>query len=117
MPDPVFCTWCRCKLTDAEDAWSGGFCHDCLIEKLIENPSEGIPLRPPGDGKHPYAFICTRCGGSGHVYVSIRTPDTWCFACGGDGFIIRDREEVQRMARWSGTYQRNRVPETRPGNS
>jgi hypothetical protein len=113
------CSYCRCTLTDEETVWCSGLCQECLIDRLRDDPLTGIPLTlgAPDEywnGKHWYAFLCPRCDGSGHVYASTRTPDTYCFGCGGDGWIVRNREGVQRTARWWQTYQQNRVPETRP---
>jgi hypothetical protein len=119
MSDPADCSWCRCALTSEEDGFGTGLCNGCLVDWLRHHPTEGVALhwKVPADqldGKHDYAFLCPRCGGSGHVYASVRTPDTWCFSCGGDGWIAVNREGVQRTARWWSTYQTNRVPETRP---
>lgn len=104
----AYCSYCRGAL--GAD-WGTGLCNGCLLDRLRENPHEGIPvLRFPGEEKHWYAFLCTRCEGSGHVYASTRTKDTYCFSCGGCGWIWRDREGIQRTQRWWETYQRNRQP-------
>lgn len=112
MPD---CSYCRCELSSEEDGWGTGLCNGCLLDRLREKPTEGIPMRwkvseEYKNGKHDYAFLCPRCNGTGHVYMSARTPDTYCYGCGGYGWIIRDREGTQRTARWWSTYQQNRTP-------
>jgi len=106
------CVWCRCELTEESTGGGSGLCGECLIERLRAAPTEGIPLNVMDalSDMHWYAFLCPRCGGSGHVYASSRTPDTYCFGCGGAGWILRDREGVQRTARWWATYQSNRQP-------
>ncbi len=109
MPVPVKneCSYCRGAMADE---WGFGLCTACLMDRLRESPHEGVPVTGMPDEKHHRAFLCPRCGGSGHVYVSSRTNDTYCFGCGGLGWILRDREGIQRTARWWATYQRKRTP-------
>jgi hypothetical protein len=112
--DPADCSWCRCRLTEEELGYGIGRCSGCLLEWLRDNPREGVALHwrvaaEDQTGRHDYAFLCPRCGGSGHVYASARTPDTYCYTCGGYGWIIRDREGVQRTQRWWSTFQKNRT--------
>jgi len=101
-----YCAYC---LGTMDDEWGVGLCTGCLMDRLRENPHEGVPVAIP-DEKHHRAFLCPRCNGTGHVYASSRTPDTYCFGCGGSGWILRDDEGIQRTARWWATYQRNRQP-------
>lgn len=106
VPVKPSCPYCRGTM---DDAWGLGLCMSCVMDRLRESPHEGMPMVLP-NGKHNRAYLCTRCGGSGHVYASSRTPDTYCYGCGGVGWIIRDAEGIQRTARWWETYQRNRQP-------
>lgn len=119
MSDPGVCSYCRCELNENEKGYGIDLCEGCLLDRLRENPAEGIALhwmvkdeeiQEHLSRHHDYAFLCPRCNGSGHVYMSARTPDTYCFSCGGFGWIIRDREGVVRTARWWSTYQQNRTP-------
>lgn len=86
-------------------------CNSCLVDQLRIEP---VFLYTEEDGKHSYAFLCPRCDGSGHYYAGTLVDDSWCFSCGGGGYIVREREIVQQVARWWQTYQRNRVVDSSP---
>lgn len=48
--------------------------------------------------------ICSRCNGTG------ATPWGWCFECLGERWTYVYLRQVRRVARWSQTFQQNRVP-------
>jgi hypothetical protein len=106
------CSYCRGSMVD-EDGRTPGFgklCLGCLIGELQkEDGPQSFYAGLSWDEKHTYAFLCPKCGGSGHYYAGTRVTGSECFACIGYGFILREREEIQRTARWWQTYQRNRV--------
>ena len=103
------CAVCRCALSFRDI--HPEVCDRCLRDKIREEgraylwADEG----EEGSGRHSYAFLCPRCGGSGQVVMGTNVADTFCFSCGGNGMIIREREIVQQTARWWATYQQNRV--------
>ncbi len=80
VPVKPSCPYCRGTM---DDAWGFGLCMSCVMDRLRESPHEGMPMVLP-NGKHNRAYLCTRCGGSGHVYASSRTPDTYCYGCAGE---------------------------------
>jgi len=69
VPVKPSCPYCRGTM---DDAWGFGLCMSCVMDRLRESPHEGMPMVLP-NGKHNRAYLCTRCGGSGHVYASSRT--------------------------------------------
>lgn len=48
--------------------------------------------------------VCPRCNGTGIVLGG------FCFACYGDRWCYVSTRSVRRVARWSQTFQQNRVP-------
>lgn len=89
-------------------------CTDCTaIERRVWGER-----RLPGIGQPPekarivteagevwYAVLCFRCGGAGTVLGG------QCFQCRGQRWSWVNENNIRRVARWSQTFQQNRVPD------
>lgn len=118
------CPDCRCLLVDGDNYSSGNssrYCDYCLLERVKDG--EHVPMLPSlGEASDPgeaaqfrkerwFYFLCQRCGGTGEVLLTAWQADTRCFGCAGTGFDAVPAREVQRMQRWSATFQSNKEKE------
>lgn len=112
------CLDCRSVLKDNQSPYqSSRYCDYCLREHVLAGEQVQGPTFTDDHGKERHLFyvVCPKCDGTGTYLVSATQDGTDCWWCAGNGWIDPDREETQRMQRWSQTYQMNRQPPKNKG--